>query len=90
MRKDVYVQVTDDLPMRVRGVTIEMEDGTYVTLINGRLMEYAKANAAAHEFDHIASGDFAGMSADLIEAVAHGRATTAGNDVFIVNGGEMP
>lgn len=85
MKKDVYVQVTEELPMKVRGVTIEMDDGTYLTLINGRLMEYVKAAAATHEFDHIENEEFAGTIADVIETVAHGRSETAGNRIFITN-----
>ena len=61
-----------DMPTRVKGHTLENDDGTYTIFINARLSIEQQRKTYLHEIEHIAQRDFEKEYVQRIEAYAHG------------------
>ena len=60
-----------DMPTRVKGHTLENDDGTYTIFINARLSIEQQRKTYLHEIEHIAQRDFEKEYVQRIEAYAH-------------------
>ena len=61
-----------DMPTRVKGHTLENDDGTYTIFINARLSIEQQREAYLHELKHLMQKDFEKEYVQRIEAYAHG------------------
>lgn len=60
-----------DLPVRVKGYSVENEDCSYSVFINSRLSHEQRLKTYAHELKHISNNDFDMENVQKIEKKAH-------------------
>ena len=74
---DYHVRVVP-LPLRVEGVTLPNDDGSFDVYINARLSPQKQQDTLAHELRHIRSGHFSlDMPLERMERQAEGEALNA-------------
>ena len=64
--------VWQELPCKIKGFTVETDDGRYVITLNSRLSREQNLETYRHEIDHIKNNDFASSaSASGLEFTRH-------------------
>ena len=86
MMHDVYVQIVPNMPAKMNGMVMEMEDGTYTIFFQDTLIARQTMKTKGHEFDHIVFYDFEKSDVDEIERIAHTRTGSDRHSIYIING----